>query len=1257
MNIDSINSGGSFKVTNTIKKNTMLNQKPSFGGHVLTQDSRGNDVYKFHLPNAPQNTKLHLAVMTLDKNGDYKVVQDSITKDMPTGFDTLSVKASDLNLNAKNYLGYKFTINGKEYTDKGVQGDKNYTIATPLMNANSRRSRQMEHVLVDAFNVPNPGSAKRNHFNMLGGTLNSVNEKIKFLAEQGIRNILGTPIFGQDNKSSHGYWTTNPYQITNNLGNYKDFRNLMVNMYKHGMSWTADGAFVNEGIEGVHIKDICNWGINSPFVPMFETKDIENVPVRFGVLSKNKEVNKHVHIKLVNAPYKIKFEKTPSGYKEAKVSSNSYDPTKPTYIQLFDDRLASEKQMNNNEIFDVYDNKEDVDRFAIASSKDSVQPLHFRVQPAEVVANYKKYKECKSSNKNSEFKSQLTQWSKFSIVNSNKDGGVSLWVGNNDISKKRFVLPEHSLKYENISPEKLAQTIAAPWQVQDDTIQVGKYWTKTVANLLTEYTAKELFEKMQDNSGSKANAYKSAIIDLVKDGKLHKDAKAVFNKDGESTSALDNILSFSPVTGNRKYRLKAKELQETITSGLMQYPLDAIEFSPDLTSVFAYPFIKNMAVTEDTLGIDRFDMYKMGDDYYQLIPETYRNTYKKMDNLFANEMTQKAESILRKVEEKTGKNLFDGSDLTQEGKEIYSLLASDITKFLVVSSLAPKIKPQKNDYMLEYNLEDLSNVSLNSLNLQYEVSPQATAEALIEKIQTGLKNISADSEDAFVENLSNRIKFLNSDVINVAKLIIEKTESGLDWRIDAAKDVGDWENQYAERFDYDKNKNAILSFWKHFNTSVRKYNPRSYIIGELTDWNDIAKSQFIQRSGFTTLSDYEYFFSTLPALYGQNDEGVHYENFADKFYEKLNDYFNSGIVDNLNFQHRFVGNQDKPRIAHLLATNVRNFNVDKGGDVGYYLQKAIESTPEFKEMLDGDKKGLLDAIKNLQKGYHTVEGYNKEYDAENFGIRPFEFTIDDIVESAITNDFNFRKYAQANPDKVRYLKSNALKSMREPLSKYRSILLAMAGLPGTPTNYAGDELGMSGWETFCKNEKQENRNALRWDWLKNTDYDFVKHFYEYDIKPVLNIRNKEAASALVNGATQPLHAQDLKDGGRAVAFYRYNDKTDAIVVLHGEGYGASPFEKGIDKSLSKINLAGLVSGLPVGTVYRNALNNERYKVVSSYEIKKLSDDGQNTVDDIPLGNVGVILLREQDFKGNKLSFKGRVSNPYVELANTTYHIG
>ena len=1259
MYIYGINSSNNFKKSNSVSKK----YNPSFSGQVLTQDARGNDIYKFNLPNAPENTKIKIAVLSKDSRGYYKPTQDVVTYDMPKGADSLVVKASDFKLDKDTLLGYKFFVGDKEYTDKGLKSEGGYTIAVPVTNPNSTRPRQMEHVLVDSFNIKNPTYAKRNHFNMLGGTLKSFNEKVNDLAEAGIRNVLGTPIFGQCNKSSHGYWTTNPYQITQNLGDIKDFRDLMINLYKHNMSWTADGAFVNEGMEGIHIIDIINFGTESPFLPMFETKDVKNIPIRFGVFSKNEDVNKHLHIKLINAPYKITFAKDGDVYKEAEIKRNSFDASKPTYIQVFDDRLATEEQMNNDEIFNVYGNKEALDRNEIAGYKDSAQTYHFKVTPEEVKINHEKFKENKKSG--AQFKDALTSWTNFRLVNSNKDGGVSLWVGNSDISKKRFVLSDYALNSMDLKGDEKAQTAAAQYQVQDDTVQVGKFWTSTVAKMLTEYTAKELADAV---AGGKT--YQQAIEQLIKDGNLPAGARAVYEKaDKDSPSALDNILKFSPVTGERKYKLKPVSMPQNITDGVMSYPLDAIEFGPDLVSIFAYPFIKNLAVSEDTVGKSRYEMYLMGDKYYNKMPERYKEIYKKTDSFLAGQMTDSVKSILTDLQNKTGQKLLDEGELTTEGKEIYSLIYPDIMKFLVVSALAPQIRPLDDDSMLVYDTKELKKIDFNKLNLQYELTPEDTAKALLSKLQKGLAHIPSDSKEKFVDSLAKRVGSIDSDAINVAKLIVEKTESGLDWRIDAAKDVGDYESKEANKIDTGKNINAILSFWNKFNKGVRENNPRAYVIGELTDADDelkdktkndyndfVSLSQFVQRTGFSTVSDYTYFYNPLAQLYGQDSEGKSNNNVTSVIGNAFKDgsYFESGIMDNFNFAHRFVGNQDKPRILHLFATDVKAFNDDKGKEVAKVLLKGFEKSEEYNKLSDNDKNAIKNAIERLKRGIHKVNGQDKTFDAENFGIRPFDFTIEDIINEAVQTNDSFKKCAEANPAEIEKLKAQTLQNIMEPaMKKYQAIMFAMVGLPGNPTNYAGDEFGMSGWETFCKNEKQENRNALRWDWLTNENYTFVKA-HKDKIAQIMNIRNKEAASALVNGTTQPLNNQQINDKEQAAAFYRYNDKTDAIVVLHSNGYGSSPEHAGIEANLSSINLDGLGFELPVGTIYVNAMDeNQKYKVCDGNIVKQIDKNG-NEMEQINLGDSGIILLRQKDFKGNNVSFKGRIENPHVKLANTKY---
>ena len=1274
----------SLNATNPVKKTS----NPNFSGHVLTKDAYGNDVYKFFTPNAAPGVKLEYVIMTHDKDGNYSIHKDAEkTKkivDMPSGFESLKIYADDLNLTKDSALGYKILYpHGIFFKDNSMTGDKGYTIAVPLNRTNPSRPKVMEHIFVDSFNVPKQDGihAKRNHFNVLGGTINSVNERISQLAESGFTDVLGNPVTGQDNKSSQGYWTTNPYQVTNNLGDIKDLKNLLVNAFRNDIRWTMDGAFVNEGIEGIHIKDIMNWRYESPFIHFFETKDLDNLAPRFGVLSKNPAVNEHTHIQIVNGPYKIVFEKAGDKYIEKEIKRSPVDHSKPTYIQIFDDRLASERQMSGNFIFDVYDNKDTGDSHEITNYRDSVQTYHARVTPREVADNYAKYKEAKRYNKNAEFKDSLTKWNGFELVESNKDGGISLWVGNSDISKKRFIMPESSV-YSQDLPEAQKQIAGvAPFQVQDDTVQIGKFWTEQVEKWLTETIAKELGDKVADEM-----SYEQAINALVKEGKLPESAKIVLAKE-DGVSPLQNILTEDIFGTEKNYRLKPVKMPESIEDGMMSYPLEAIEFSPDLVSVFAYPYIKNLAVTEDTIGKSRYDLYKMGDEYYDKIPEKYRETYKEADKLFAENYSSEALLIVKKLEAKLNqkinkqkgnraerKFLDEHNKLTDEGKKIYSLIASDIAKFLTVSVLAPDVKPQYTDNMLSYDTKELNKVDLNSLNLQYEVSPEDTAKRLMQKIKKDIGSIPQDKYDTFINSLAERVEHINTESFDVAKLIIEKTESGLNWRIDASKDVGyvDYDDADDGTLNKRHNEIEIEKFWNKFNSGVNQYNPNAFKILELTDLGAGVVSGFTSRTKADTTSEYEFLYSSIPAFFGQDDTGAHIDDLAntmeDLLYTHNNKvgFFDTGTMDLINYAHRFVGNHDKPRILHLMSTDVKrvgNKNVqskrnEESRDVIRY--RGFKNSSEFHHLSQSLQDAMIQANNNLAEGTYHVNGKEKVYDAEKYGSHSFDFNIDDIVREAAEISPDFKNFVndKKNEETINKLKADILHEiLRGALVKGRAIWFMMNAVPGTPTNYAGDELGMTGWEYFAKNEEQENRNALRWDRLNNPNYAFLRE-YKDQIDAITRIRKKEAASALVNGSTIKLANQEIPQNRPALTLYRYNDKTDAICILHNTGFGEYPdqYPPG-EIFINKIDLHGLPNGLPTGTIYVNVLKpTEKFKVTSEYEIKKVNDNNTDQIEGaINIGNAGLILVRENDFNGKKLSFKGYVGNPNVKLANTKYN--
>lgn len=1338
------------------------NNQVSFVGHKAFKDSKGKFTYRFYLPPNAKNCKVELADVAKDASGNYKVVDEIDTIEIDNQKGYVDVSAEDLGLETKIYdptetmylgdiaeekpypfeeaeltvpmskegfpentaIGYRFKVDNKLVLDHAMQAsgpDGAYNIAEPADRILVDKPRQMMHILPDSFynkdwkdksteELPNV----RTHFNKFGGNIQGIIDKLDDIKSQGFNRIISTPIFGQDNISSHGYWTTNPYQITDSLGNLTDFKKLQVESYKRGMGVVVDGAFVNEGVEGIHIKDLMLWGKDSIYKNWFETHNLGDQPLNFGVLPKQDKDYKYIGIKIINGPQKIEFTKNPDGSFNEHVVKNTVDTQKPTFVQIFDSRLASLDQMNNSEPIRQYakDNTKDTNK--INTYKDSVAPYVFRVDSERVAINHDKYKEaCKSSSDkgSTKFRDYLTGWGNFNIVPSNKDGGISLWVGNKDISKFRFMINDDTLQQSEYKPgsDRVDKDFAcAQYQVQDNIVQVGKFWTKEVARTLKMHTAMELVKGLK-NENADVKSLSKTIKSLVDKKELPAEARDIIKTPEGQDSALSNML-------NGDYELRSPKLPVNITDGLMDYPLDAIEFAPDLVSVLGSPYMKKLAPTEDTINNTRYETYKQSFDYFaKHMNGDVGEFYHSVDRFFAKQMTKEATKILQDVQSKNGQDnlLKKDGELTELGKEIYALIAPDIAKFLIVSSLAPEIEPKDNTEFLEYDPKELAEVNSFSLGLYNGANkPKDCAVRLLDRLKSGIKNIDFDKEQRFVGQLADRIEGIDLNVIKASKLIVDRTDSGLEWRIDAAKDVGDWESVSAGALDPDKCWNDTIAFWKKFNHAVREQNPNAYIVGELTDVsakgsdrfynNGDLELKFVQEAGFTTQSNYNYLYSTPHELYGANTEkGNHDGDLTKTMIEKLltgweavSTSHNPGLLysgpfDNIMYSHAAMGNHDKPRLLHTFALNMGKFlsKGDKDGDKAGAMKDALNRGLEYSSVYQGFgsdfKKIIGNAIDSLSKGKYTF-GENKEtrtYNPDYFGERPFDANINDVIKEASLQNPKFKEFVDTNKDLVKELKAQTLHGMIEgAMEKHLAALTLMVALPGNPTLYAGDELGETGYAPKCKNESQHNRSRLKHERLKDNNYKFLND-YRDKVSNIIGLRNKEALSPLVNGHVIPLETQTLlnADGqpskDKAFTLYRYNDKTDIISVFHNRGFSEDPRGAGDGSvKLKKIELGPLrynntTSELPneleAGITYRNALVNDGVEYIArninghSYVERK---DG----DYIEFNHAGLVLAREKSRSGKLLTtlndkgqivFKGKIAkNPNVALSNLKFNI-
>lgn len=1337
---------------NNAQKHSIDNKnKPglSFTGHKVIQNENGENIYRFYLPALKDGDKASVQIVLLikDKKGNYKIIGEKGPDNKIKPLKEFEFKPG------KNYvdrpfdvlgmdddpsaaIGYRFVIDGKEYLDSTLlTHDRQWNIAIPPNRPILEESRSMYHIMPDLMisketEKANPKiyDARRTHFNKFGGNIDGIIEKIDYIHKDvGARRILSTPIFGQDNLSSHGYWTTNPYQITDGLGDISKFNKLNVELFKRGMGWIADGAFVNEGLEGIHTEHIGKWGTQSPYINWLTTFSFPDKPFKFGILPKREDVYRdNLGIRLVNADYKLHVDENTG--KEEWIE-NKRDKSKPTYVQVYDKRLAAPDQINNDGVIRNYDNKNPEDPNEINNYMDSVVPYRFKINPGEVKQKFKTWNEAKKLNGEDElkFSNFLTEWTNFGMAPSDSDGGTTLWVGNKDISKLRFMLtPQDKAKirfnYGKDAEAKINKAEQSVNQVQDNIVQVGEFWTGSVAKTLYEHTAKQLA------GAENPENYAEKIKEKVEKHELPAAALKV------TEDHVDNLIN------GEDYELKTAPVMQNVTEGLMSYPFDAVEFNSGMSAIFGSPFLKKLAALEDQIGKSRYAIFaeenaKEKDKYKDSIPEEFRPVYQKMDNLISCQMTKTAVEILKEVED-TGKlkvKLFkEGTEnLTEDGKELYSLVSNDVAKFIVTQGLlteagthAPHLFENetltpnyKNKENLEYDRKLIEKVSPQSLDIN-AVNPAQEGEILINRLKSGISMISNEDKQNFAEHLANRLEGLDGNTVKVAKLVVDKSEGGLEWRIDAAKDVCPVEEILEGKADFEANWDKGVKFWNKFTEGVRKYNPRAYEILEVTDEAKLVQAsdylnkytnaheaslKFIQGSGATTPTNYNYLYSEPQRLYGVFTEAAeqsYHDNvhwyLKGKMFEgwdagkpnHTKGMLESGSLDTILNSHNSIGNHDKPRYAHLAGLDGKTFyNEGKEAAMKEALKDSFKTACNDNNVPDEVKPVINKTIDRLASGeYYFKNGNNideKQYNPDLFGARPYDVNIKDVIkESRLilekenkteTDEYKFL----TDETKVKSLQDVTLKYMLKPaLKRYEAIMGLLVGMPGNPTVYAGDEVGETGWETPNKNTYVQNRNLIHYERISSIPE--IRETKE-KVQKLMNLRNDKRLSPLVNGTTVFV-ADNKANDARIAALYRYNDKKDMFVLYTNNWFDSNRDRCGESHgqalaSIDRINVSqeytlnknpettdnkaetieSIMKNIPAGTKYRNALENNPdvyYEIREEGSSKYLQKVEKGEDRHLDMKTPYLFLYREQP------SFSGNSSrkNPHVSIANMKYNI-
>ncbi len=1007
-----------------VRENLFKNPNKNISFKGLSVETR-NDGTKHHTFYTPGSDKMKLEVIPLamDKNGDYsqKGEKQVLNPEKSDGFMKIWEPSDDksiLNITRPDIkLAYRF-VDGKTPVLDEVRrvqvGNDEYNLASDPQRPALKKARSIYHLMPDM--LKEGGNDRRNHFNMFGGNINDIRNRLDYIESLGTTRILSTPVFNNGPKNSNGYWTKNPYQVDPIRGSSTDYKNLQVDLYKKGMGFIADGAFINESWEGVHMKDIMKYGKDSPFVNWFVIDDV-NKPLTPPLLphKDNAEALNNLGIKLINSEYQLKYPK--NGAEPKVVKNGNYDSSLPTKIQLFDRRSLSLEKQNTDKVVKTYDKTlEDPNR--IKNFSDSVQLASFEVDYNHV---QKALKKSEGQTVNPRELIVNTDWGRnFELGYPGQGSNISLWDGQNDIAKFRFFTTE-SEEQKIKNPDELKEIKKAAAQVQDNIVQVGQFWTGQVEKTLSEYTAKELSKELENlNYNSemgieqKAGLINQAVSTLSnpKNPLIPKESSKLINAE-----QIKNLLKseYNPETKayDGSYNMDIAPLPANITEGIMSLPLESIDFPDEICSILAGPHVKKLATNPDLIGVSRYELQDRPE-----YKKEYSSTYRKMDKVYSEKLTPFVMDVINSSGILQSQMPVDenGNFETQEGKEIFRVVADDITKFLVVKAFAdtlPTEESLESGKSLEYNSEELAHNSFANWEGRSQATPESEAKSLVRAISKGIDKISDEDGLKLVNYLEKRVEGLNEDTLKVSKLILNKTESGLEWRIDAARDVADMQkvmsgqtprtqNTFAENWD------KVIDFWSKFIGGVKEQNPKYYAIAESSNLHVVypgdpvnkfvknttgkevpvgnypnqgsVTSKFIEQTGFTTESNYPYLFSTLPDLANGMDNVFDFMNGKllkgwgdDNKSDRMPGFLRSAPVDSVLYSHVFTDNHDMMRSLHALSIDKSEF--DSG----------IKATPERLARWNGHKIGEnLNDINRFNTDINAILGPMKGIFEEGF---------------------------------------------------------------------------------------------------------------------------------------------------------------------------------------------------------------------------------------------------------------------------------
>lgn len=1142
--------------------------------------------------------------------------------------DKEDAKKAYKNLDAENQNNVFGDIETKKYIfDPGTRfhdekfGD--FTIISNKMGV-TPKSGSAIHVFYDSYTSGrgiDRSKFIRNHFNKALGDLDGIfTNKHEELSPY--RYVMSNPYIGADSKSSHKYWGENFFRVPS----LAVFKKVLVNLYKEGKGYIADGAFTSQSIQSPFFQDVLKNGRKSPYYDWFKIKgDLKIGIFPDKIHSSNAEHTdpyQHIGFKIIN----------PMGMA-------GYDHNKPSYIQFFDNRLASTKQQRDTKnLITNYDIPRSNDHYDITTHQDSIQPFFFELDYSDkgvrdrfsgydckMLTDRHKIYEKEFGDQHSRIIDNLENFFSFpnyDLVRKGRAAGADFWDGNVDLVKMNLS-----------NPNSRRSNVEGYYDARDYLYNTATYWTQFANNALVSYIAK-CYTKGDEQSLNE-------IAQIAEANDLPMEEVAQIFKNAEEENPNEN-----DTDENAKY---------SIMRLIDDFRYESLDLSPQLQAVVSTPAFRKYMNNPEVKGLlAEFivgALMKMEDNY---VEEILTSTNEASDVISSEDMERiygqsSAKQRVKNIDSDLS-SLAETTKLTEYGKTVIELLAPTIIGYALTKAIYPdEILSIDSKQGTLKNSQSLKNASLYQAGVVSLGYTNDDAKTLVSNIVKNLSNKQLFNAKEW--EFANALEAIDMDKyshkgIKFAREFVQKTRGGLNWRFDAAKDVADLTATRNGLRNFEDSWDDVIEFWGKFVENVREINPSAYVVAEVTDlwplynnmgiyrfeakndlgegatneeienrakmlrkmdWGkyiepDTAERMLYEKTGATTGSQYSKFFGLSNNLFARNFEtGDKKGDLAnmDSLKSNIEGFLTSGPLLSITHSHIFWDNHDKPRGLHGLAldmgvflsrfginiegTPINSDDVKRAKEAAYRVlgkeitqdkmsydlisSKAVAAGDMFRngfEKVLGHDKEKLDiiyqAISDLASGKFKDKTNPDFIRAEAFGQTAFEISINDIMEQA---QYIARKEGKIwfNRTQTKEITDKTFAEILKPaLTKMIAMTDFLNSVTGTPFFYAGNNMGLSGYEYASKNVTQQNRNLLRREWIDKNSKEYKPEIRKYfdRFQASCALYKEYGLSAIASGTPISMPQKNSHD---LYAILKYDKKgSNVIHVFSNKGITADPYQ-------------------------------------------------------------------------------------------------